>query len=236
MERLGGAPSGAKVGLPGMACGPLAPCHVHVSPMCMCTKFGHVWSFASSIFGLCWIGSHCPGFTRALCDPMQRTRLAMGSWVSIEALDQVWWPLDTSPGRPAPPYVQIEPNLSSDLSEAITLSFGLRIGWIKTQFCVSQRDLRHGVVRMVIWWSVFTPFCTIFAIILYIQIILQVQVELGKLTKNPTQVMVVFYCYSCLCININQNSCAMWIEGEQEGGSRTWSWTWRRKWSTWWRC
>jgi hypothetical protein len=25
----------------------------------------------------------------------------MGCWVSVEALDQVWWPLDTSLGRPA---------------------------------------------------------------------------------------------------------------------------------------
>ena len=54
------------------------------------------------------------------------------------------------------PDVQCQPGPSCDLSEGITLSSGLRIGWTKTWFHVSQRALRHGVVKIRIWWSLFT--------------------------------------------------------------------------------
>ena len=43
---------GAKVGPSNVACGPLAPCHIHLPPMCFGMKFVHVWSFPSSVCGL----------------------------------------------------------------------------------------------------------------------------------------------------------------------------------------
>ena len=63
---------------------------------------------------------------------------------------------DALGGCPTSISAQTLPSSSCNLPEGITLSSGLQIGWNKTRLHVSWWALQHGLVKMRIWWSVFT--------------------------------------------------------------------------------
>ena len=81
-----------------------------------------------------------------------------GPWPSFGAIGHKSRSPDALGGSPDVHLCPTQPGLSCDLPKGITLSFGLWIGWTKTRFHVSRRALRHGIVKMGIWWSVFTMY------------------------------------------------------------------------------
>jgi hypothetical protein len=80
-----------------------------------------------------------------------------------------WWPLDTSLGRSTSVHVAwcplclnpAQPVLQSSRRHNFIVQ---TLNWVnQTQFHVSRWALRHGAVKMSIWWSVFLHVCSLLA-------------------------------------------------------------------------
>ena len=100
--------------------------------------------------------------------PFVPTNLTLGPMMCKEALDQVWQCLGLVGGSHDVPPRRLTPYVSCfslapfhNLLEGVNLSSRLRIGWTKTWFCVSGWALRHGAVKIGIWWSLFTMYIAI---------------------------------------------------------------------------
>jgi hypothetical protein len=106
----------------------------------MGTKFGRSWNFLppvmdSSLLVLDW--ATCRGFPEPPFGSMGWIGLPLGSWVSVEAPSQVWWHLDTSPGRPTPNVVARRP-LCPNLARPVLRSSGRHNFVIRTPNWVNQ--------------------------------------------------------------------------------------------------